>query len=996
MNIMKLIYKVFAAAAGILALSSCVEDAIQPLTGKYEKPASYELNTLVAQSVEKGDKTRTFTVELSGSNATLSMKLVGDKYFLADGSYTPATADQAKKNTYIVGNGGTTFNNIPVESGSIKIAQGTGTYSFSGILWLADESIVDFKSTVNLAYEPDPEPIKLTQVISATSNVANGTNSVTINLGTDGISSTIDPSTWQTVWTGEGNYLAVDFYSADGFLYPGTYKPSATGGVIAEGEYGIGWDPGDLWGIGMVFENWGTCWWTVSGGATSAEKISEGDIIVEKSGSKYTITYNHNGLWMVYSGKIEAVDPNGGSGSAGDDTDYTELTNLISATSNVANGTKSLTMNLGTDGISSTTDPTTWQTVWTGTGNYLALDIYSADGYLHEGTYTACAVGGTINEDDHMFGLSCAKKYGGVYVPPHQAVIHQFAREMLAGGGKMILGSDSHTRYGALGTMAMGEGGPELVKQLLNKTYDIKMPGVVAIYLDGAPSIGVGPQDVALAIIGATFANGYVNNKVMEFVGPGVAKLSADFRIGIDVMTTETTCLSSIWKTDEKIQEFYAIHGRADGYKELNPADIALILEEAEKHDLPWVFRILPKELAAEVFVEMESDMQQHLIESFSDSELKGVMDELFMDDAVDIIDEMPASVAKRILKQTDSKTRQMINKLLAYPDSSAGSVMTTEYLNVKRNMTVDEAFDHIRKNAVDTESVYTCYVTDRSRKLLGVVTVKELLLSSPDTLIEDLMETNIISAGTLDDKEEVANLFEKYDLYSLPIVDKEDRLVGIITVDDAIDVMQEEASEDIEKMAAILPSEKSYLKTGVFETFRSRIPWLLFLMISATVTGAIITSFEGRLSEWIGLIAFIPMLMGTGGNSGSQSSVTVIRALSLDELEFSDIGTVLWKEIRTAVLCGVALAAVCFVKIWLVDKLLFGNSDITLMVDLVVCLALAVTVVVAKIVGCLLPIGAKALKLDPAVMASPFISTIVDALSLLVYFLFAKSLLHI
>lgn len=425
---------------------------------------------------------------------------------------------------------------------------------------------------------------------------------------------------------------------------------------------------------------------------------------------------------------------------------------------------------------------------------------------------------------------------------------------------------------------------------------------------------------------------------------------------------------------------------------ELNPADIALILEEAEKRDLPWVFRILPKELAAEVFVEMESDMQQHLIESFSDSELKGVMDELFMDDAVDIIDEMPASVAKRILKQTDSKTRQMINKLLAYPDSSAGSVMTTEYLNVKRNMTVDEAFDHIRKNAVDTESVYTCYVTDRSRKLLGVVTVKELLLSSPDAVIEDLMETNIISAGTLDDREEVANLFEKYDLYSLPIVDKENRLVGIITVDDAIDVMQEEASEDIEKMAAILPSEKSYLKTGVFETFKSRIPWLLFLMISATVTGAIITSFEGRLSEWIGLIAFIPMLMGTGGNSGSQSSVTVIRALSLGDIEFSDIWRVIWKELRVSVVCGIVLGAINFVKLYFVDYLLLHSFDdgVHFIEMTAVSLTLVLVVIIAKLVGCTLPIVAKKMGFDPAVMASPLVTTILDALSLIIYFTIA------
>lgn len=429
---------------------------------------------------------------------------------------------------------------------------------------------------------------------------------------------------------------------------------------------------------------------------------------------------------------------------------------------------------------------------------------------------------------------------------------------------------------------------------------------------------------------------------------------------------------------------------------ELNPADIALILEEAEKHDLPLVFRILPKELAAEVFVEMESDMQQHLIESFSDAELKGVMDKLFMDDAVDIIEEMPAIVAKRILKQTDSKTRQMINKLLAYPDTCAGSVMTTEYLSVKRNMTVDEAFQRIRANAVDTESIYTCYVTDRSRKLLGVITVKELLLSPHDAIIEDLMETNIISAGTLDDREEVANLFEKYDLYSLPIVDTENRLVGIITVDDAIDVMQEEASEDIEKMAAILPSEKSYLKTGVFETFKSRIPWLLFLMISATVTGAIITSFESRLSQWIGLIAFIPMLMGTGGNSGSQSSVTVIRALSLGDIEFSDIWRVIWKELRVSVICGVVLGAINFVKLYFIDYLLLHSFDdgVYFIEMTAVSVTLVLVVIIAKLVGCTLPIAAKKLGFDPAVMASPLVTTILDALSLIIYFTIAILLL--
>lgn len=428
----------------------------------------------------------------------------------------------------------------------------------------------------------------------------------------------------------------------------------------------------------------------------------------------------------------------------------------------------------------------------------------------------------------------------------------------------------------------------------------------------------------------------------------------------------------------------------------LNPADISAILEDAQQKDLPLVFRILPKELAAEVFVEMDSDMQQLLIEAFSDSELKEVLDELFMDDTVDIIDEMPASVAKRILKQTDAKTRQMINKLLAYPDNCAGSVMTTEYLSVKKYMTVDEAFEYIRKNAVDTESVYTCYVTDRSRRLLGVITVRELLLSPSDAVIGDLMETNVISAGTLDDREEVANLFEKYDLYTLPIVDTENRLVGIITVDDAIDVLQEEASEDIEKMAAILPSEKSYLKTGVFTTFKSRIPWLLFLMISATFTGAIISSFEDKLSSLIGLIAFIPMLMGTGGNSGSQSSVTVIRALSLGDIEFKDIWRVVWKELRVAVICGIVLGAVNFVKMYLVDYLLLNSFDsgVHLLEMTAVSLTIVFVVIAAKLVGSTLPIFAKKLGFDPAVMASPLVTTILDAFSLIIYFSIAMMLL--
>ena len=430
--------------------------------------------------------------------------------------------------------------------------------------------------------------------------------------------------------------------------------------------------------------------------------------------------------------------------------------------------------------------------------------------------------------------------------------------------------------------------------------------------------------------------------------------------------------------------------------EELNPADIALILEEAELRDLPVVFRILPKELAAEVFVEMDRDLQQHLIESFSNTELKDVIDELFMDDMVDIIDEMPASVAQRILKQTDSKTRNMVNKLLAYPESSAGSVMTTEYLSVKKGMTVDEAFESIRNNAVDTESIYTCYVTDRSRKLLGVITIRDLLLADKSAVVYDIMDENVIFANTLTDREEVVSLFDKYDLYVLPVVDNENRLVGIITVDDVIDVMQEEATEDIEMMAAILPSEKSYLKTGVFATFKARIPWLMFLMISATFTGAIISSFEGKLSKWMALIAFIPMLMGTGGNSGSQSSVTVIRCLSTGEIEFKDIWRVIWKELRVSIVCGVVLGIVNFVKLYLVDYLWLNNFDegVHLIEMLVVSITVVLVVIVAKLVGSVLPIVAKKLGADPAVMASPLVTTILDAFSLLIYFSIATVLL--
>ena len=435
-----------------------------------------------------------------------------------------------------------------------------------------------------------------------------------------------------------------------------------------------------------------------------------------------------------------------------------------------------------------------------------------------------------------------------------------------------------------------------------------------------------------------------------------------------------------------------------DLLSEMNPADIAQILEDVPERELPVIFRILPKELAAEVFVEMDSQMQQLLIEAFSDTELREVMDELFMDDTVDIIDEMPATVAKRILSQTDANTRKMINQLLAYPDDSAGSIMTTEYVDLKKNMTVDAAFDRIRKIGLDTETIYTCYVTDASRRLLGIVTVKDLLLNEKTCVIGNIMDENIIFANTLDDKEEVAGQFEKYDLMALPVVDKENRLVGIITVDDAIDVIQDEATEDIEKMAAILPSDRTYFRTGVFSTFKARIPWLLLLMISATFTGAIISGFEEKLTVLPALIAFIPMLMDTGGNSGSQSSVTIIRSISLGDIEFKDIGRVIWKELRVALCCSAVLATVNFAKMWLVDYLMLHTFDPgRQFAEIgVVCVTLFFTVIVAKLIGCVLPIIAKKIGFDPAVMASPFITTIVDAISLFIYFNIAIAVLEI
>ena len=435
-------------------------------------------------------------------------------------------------------------------------------------------------------------------------------------------------------------------------------------------------------------------------------------------------------------------------------------------------------------------------------------------------------------------------------------------------------------------------------------------------------------------------------------------------------------------------------HSLRDILCTMNPADIAAVFDELNEARLPLLFRLLPKELAAETFVEMEPEAQELLIRGFSDSELREVLDELYVDDAVDIVEEMPANVVRRILSQADPQMRKEINEILRYPENSAGSIMTTEYVSLRPNMTVEESILRIRRTGVDKETIYTCYVT-KNRTLIGLVTVKDLLLAQDDdTTIEEIMETNVISVNTHTDQEEVARMFSKYDFLALPVVDAESRMVGIVTFDDAMDVMEDEVTEDMEIMGGMTPSDKTYLRSTVFDLFKHRIPWLMLLMVSATFTGLIITGFENALAAQVVLTAFIPMLMDTGGNSGSQSSVTIIRALSLGEVEFRDLPRVVWKEIRTAVLCGVTLAAACFLKIMLVDRLLLGNADVTWLVAFVVCVTLALTVLVAKIIGCSLPLLAKKIGFDPAVMASPFITTIVDAMSLLVYFGIASALL--
>lgn len=426
----------------------------------------------------------------------------------------------------------------------------------------------------------------------------------------------------------------------------------------------------------------------------------------------------------------------------------------------------------------------------------------------------------------------------------------------------------------------------------------------------------------------------------------------------------------------------------------MNPADIATLFEEFPDSQRLLFFRLLSKEEAADTFVELDGDTQEALIHAFSDNELKEVLDELYLDDAVDVIEEMPATVVKRILLNTDSETRRSINALLKYPEDSAGSIMTPEFVDLKKNMTVEDAFKRIRRTGVDKETIYTCYVTDESRHLLGVTTVKELLLHDYEDIIGDFMETNVIYINTLDDQEIAAHQFDKYNFLALPVVDMEERLVGIITIDDAMDVLQEENTEDIQKMNAMLPTDKTYLKTSVFETWKSRFPWLLLLMVSATFTGSIITAFENKLAALTILTAFIPMLMDTGGNSGGQASVTVIRAMSLGEIHFKDYFKVVWKEVRVGLVCGISLAVVNFAKIWLVDKMLFNNSEITFYVDLAICLTLVVEIIFAKFIGCSLPMLAKKVGFDPAVMSSPFITTIVDAISLLVFFAISTAII--
>ena len=426
----------------------------------------------------------------------------------------------------------------------------------------------------------------------------------------------------------------------------------------------------------------------------------------------------------------------------------------------------------------------------------------------------------------------------------------------------------------------------------------------------------------------------------------------------------------------------------------MNPVDTATLLPEFDEKEMVLLFRLIPKENAAMVFTYLEADSQQVLLEAFTDKELKHIMDEMFIDDTVDVIEEMPANVVSRMLSAAGDK-RESINKILNYPEDSAGSIMTLEYITLLPTMTIGDALKKIKSIGAKFETVYTCYVVEK-HKLLGIVTAKELLTQDDSITISDVMETNIITVNTHADKEEVANLLNKYDFLALPVVDVENCMVGIVTIDDAMDVILEEAEEDIQMMSGITPTDKPFLKTSVFEIFRTRIPWLLILMLSSTFTGIIISSFETALEKLVVLTAFIPMIMGTGGNSGSQASVTVIRGLSLGEVDIKDVMKVLWKELRVSILCGVVIAVATFLKVYFIDGFVMGTENVSLIVSMVVALTLCVTVIAAKLIGCVLPLLAKKMGFDPAVMASPFITTLVDAISLLVYFGIAKAFLPI
>ena len=420
---------------------------------------------------------------------------------------------------------------------------------------------------------------------------------------------------------------------------------------------------------------------------------------------------------------------------------------------------------------------------------------------------------------------------------------------------------------------------------------------------------------------------------------------------------------------------------------ELNEADVASVVTELEKAEQLKIFRILPKNIAADVFSYLPLETQQDILVSLTDKEASGIIENLYADDAADLLEEMPANVVHRLLALTSPETRRDINQLLQYPEDSAGSIMTVEYIDLKEETTVAQAIEKIRTTGIDKETINNCFVLDRARHLIGIVTLRKLLLSGPDELVQDVMTDYVISVNTLTDQEEVARTVMKYDFTVVPVVDSENRMVGIVTVDDVVDIIEQEATEDIEKVAAITPTDKPYMRTGVLETFWKRIPWLMFLMLSAAFTGSIITSFESALAKQVVLTAFIPMLMGTGGNAGGQASVTIIRGLSLDEIRYRDIFRVLWKEFRVAICCGIVLAGVNFVKLLFLDQ-------VGMMVALVVSLSLVATVVIAKLMGCSLPVLAKRIGVDPAVMASPFITTIVDTLSLVIYFKIATILL--